>query len=90
MAIGVARKELIAVDEAEQRHRLAAQRVDDMAIIDDMAMFAVAAGAPAHQRDERGAADEQVETVVVKADPQPVPDQPRRHCVEHSFEQEAA
>ena len=39
-------KELIAVDEIEQRHWLAAQGMNDMAIINDMAMFAVSARRP--------------------------------------------
>ena len=39
--IGAPGKELIAIDEIEQRHRLAAQGMDHMAIVDDMAMFAV-------------------------------------------------
>ena len=36
-AIGVARKELVAVDQPGQRLGLAPQRVDDVAIVDDMA-----------------------------------------------------
>ncbi len=34
--IGVAREELVAVDEIEERHGLAPQGMDDVAIIDDM------------------------------------------------------
>ena len=38
--VGATREELLAVDEIEQGHRFAAQGVDDMAIIDDMAVLA--------------------------------------------------
>ena len=41
--IGTAREQLVAVDQTEQRHRLASQRMDDVAIVDDMAVLAVAA-----------------------------------------------
>ena len=46
-AISVAREELLAIDQVEQRHRLAAQGVDDVAVIDDMAMLAVGVRRPA-------------------------------------------
>jgi hypothetical protein len=45
--VGAAGEELRAIDQIEQRHRLAAQRMDDMAIVDDMAMFAVWQRSPA-------------------------------------------
>ena len=38
--IGLAREELVAIDEVEQRHRLAAQRMDDMPIVDDLVVLA--------------------------------------------------
>ena len=38
--IGAAREQLIAVDQIEQRHRLPAQRVDDVTIVDDVAALA--------------------------------------------------
>ena len=34
--VGDTREQLIAVDQIEQRHRLAAQRVDDVPIVDDL------------------------------------------------------
>lgn len=40
--IGVAGEQSVAIDQVEERHRLAAQGVDDVAIIDDMAMLALA------------------------------------------------
>ena len=67
--VGVTGKELVAVNEVQQRHRLAAQRVDDVAIIDDVTMLARGGGPPACQRRERRAADEQIEAVIVKPDP---------------------
>ena len=39
--ISTAREELLAVDQVEQGHRLAAQGVDDVPVIDDVAMLAV-------------------------------------------------
>ena len=38
----LAQEQLLAVDDADERHRLAAERVDHMAIIDHMAMLAIA------------------------------------------------
>src|SRR4029077_16067280 len=38
--VSVAWKQLIAVDEAEQRHRLPAQRMDDMAIVNHLVVLA--------------------------------------------------
>src|SRR3546814_6567350 len=51
--VGLAREELVAIDKIQQRHRFAPKRMDDMAIIDDMAMFAAALGAAARKRKER-------------------------------------
>ena len=45
-AIGVAREELVAVDEIEQRHGFAPQGVDHVAIIDDMGVLAVGCARP--------------------------------------------
>ena len=41
-AIGVAREQLVAIDEVEQRHGFAPQGVDHVAIVDDMGVLAVA------------------------------------------------
>ena len=90
LPIGLAREELVAVDEVEQRHGFAPQGVDHMAIIDDMTVLAVGIGTPARQGHERRAADEQIEAVIVKPDPQPVADEPRWHGVEHLPQREAA
>src|SRR3546814_5643544 len=64
--------------------------MDDMAIIDDMAMFAAALGAAARKRKERCAAEEQLKPIVEKSHSQSMADQPRRHGVEHLAEREPA
>ena len=81
--VGLAREELVAIDKIQQRHRFAPKRMDDMAIIDDMAMFAAALGAAARKRKERCAAEEQLKPIVVKSHSQSMADQPRRHGVKH-------
>ena len=40
-AIGLTREQLIAVDQIGQRHRLLAQRVDDVPVVDDVTALAV-------------------------------------------------
>ncbi len=39
--VSAAREQLIAIDQIEQRHRLLAQRMDDVMVIDDVAVLAV-------------------------------------------------
>jgi hypothetical protein len=80
----------VAVDQAEQRHRLAPQRVDDVPIIDDVAVAAIRARPAAGQRELVGAAEVDLEPVVEQPDPEPVPDQARGHAVEHLAQHEAA
>jgi len=36
----LAREKLVAIDQVQQRHRLLAQGMDDMAVIDDMGVLA--------------------------------------------------
>jgi hypothetical protein len=69
LAISVAREELAAVDEIEQSHRLAAQAVDDVAVVDDMAVPAVRPWPAARECHQRGGGEEQLEPVVVEAHP---------------------
>ena len=88
--IGLARKEPVAIDEVQQRHRLATQRMDDMAIVDDLVVLAGWRGPPARQRHEMRAADEDVQPIVEEAHPEAVTDQARRHGVEHLAQREAA
>src|SRR3546814_13299047 len=62
--VGLAREELVAIDKIQQRHRFAPKRMDDMALIDAMAMFAAALGAAARTREERCDEEEQLKTKV--------------------------
>lgn len=86
----MAREELIAIDEVQERHRLAAERMDHMAIVDDLAVLAVGMGPPAGQRHQGSAADEHLEPVVIEADAQAMPDQSRGDGVEDLAQREAA
>src|SRR5450631_3515729 len=70
--VGAAGKELGAIDQIEQCHRLAAQGVDDVAIVDDMAMLAVWLRSSAPQGDDVRGALEAFEPVVIKTHTQPV------------------
>lgn len=70
-AIFLSRKQLVAIDKLEQRHRLFAQRMDDMPMIDDLVVLAVGMRTPSLERHQMCAADEDIETVVVKAHAQP-------------------
>lgn len=88
--VGTAGEELVAIDQVEQRHRLAAQGMDDMAIVDDMAMFAIGLWPPAPQGGDERRALEAVEPVVVKSHAQAVPDQPGGDRVEHLAQREGA
>ena len=90
LSIGVAREQLGAVDQAEQRHRLLAQGVDDVVIIDDMTVLAVGIGPAAVERHQQRAAHEQLEAIIEEPDAEAVTDQPRRHRVEHLAQGEAA
>ena len=38
-SISAAREQLIAIDQIEQRHRLIAQRMDDVVVVDDVAVL---------------------------------------------------
>ncbi len=88
--IGGPREELVAVDEVEQRHRLAAQGVDDMMVVDHVAALAVRLRTPAGQGHHGGRAEEAIEAVVIQADPQLMADQPRGHRIEDLAQGEAA
>ena len=81
--IGRPRKQAVAVDQAEERHRLAPQRVDDVAVVDHVTVPPVGLPPPPRQRELMGAAEIDLEPVVMEPDPQPVADQTRGHAVEH-------
>ncbi len=38
--VGTAWEQLIAINQVEKRHRLLAQRMDDVAVVDDVSVFA--------------------------------------------------
>jgi len=89
--IGTAREQLIAIDKVEQRHRLPAQRVDDVTVVDHVAMLAAGLGrSAAPQGQEPGRAEEAFEPVVVKVNIEPVADQTRGNAVENPPQDEAA
>ena len=84
------RKQLVAIDQVQQRHRLAAQRMNHVPIVDDMAMLAVRSGAAAPQGDEMRRALKAFEPVVMQANPQAVADEPGGNGVEHLAQRERA
>ena len=88
LPVGLARKQLVAIDKVEQNYRLAAQRVDDMPIVDDLVVLAQGVGPPAQQRQEMDAADEDIEPIIVDAHPEPVSDQAGGHGIEYLAERE--
>ena len=81
---------MVAIDEIDERHRFAAQGVDDVAIIDDVPMFAARMRAATRQRHQLGCAEEAVEPIVMKTDPKLMPDQARGDRVEDLAQGEAA
>ncbi len=89
-SIGLTRKDLIAVDQVEQRHGLAAQRVDDVPVVDDVAVLATGTRTAALQRHQGGAAQEQFQPVVIQPHAQSMTDQPGRDGIEHLAQDKAA
>jgi hypothetical protein len=78
--ICTAGEQLIAVDQVHERHGLLAQRMDDVMIVDNMAVLVAALGRPATlQRRELRCAEEAIEP---ELNVEVVTDQPRRHAVE--------
>lgn len=84
-----AREELVAVDQAEQRHRLATKGVDDVVVIDDMTVLAIGAAATALERHQQGGSKKQLEPVVIQPNAQAMPDEARGHGVEDLAQREA-
>ena len=64
--------------------------MDDVPVIDDVAVLAVGMRAAATQRHQRRRAEEAFEPVIVEPHAQPMADQTRGHRVEHPLEDEAA
>src|SRR6476620_6773028 len=89
--VGSPRKQLLAIDEIEQRHGLPAQCMDHMVIVDDVSAFVGSRWAPAtSQRQDRRRAEEALEPVVVEADTKVVADELRGDGIEHLAQDEAA
>jgi hypothetical protein len=66
--VGVPREELGSVDQIEQSHGFAPQGMDDMMIIDDMAMLSRAVGSTPLQGHKQRTADKDIEAIIVKPD----------------------
>jgi len=73
--VGLTRKQPIAVDEVDERHRLAPQGMDHVPVIDDLVVLAGGRGPATRQGHEVGGADEDVEPVVIEANAQAMADQ---------------
>jgi hypothetical protein len=63
--IGPAREQLVAIDQVEESHRLAAERVDDVAVIDDVTSLVMVGRAAATQGEQPCGAEEAFQPVVV-------------------------
>ena len=70
-------EEAVAVDRSGQRLRLAAERVDDVAIVDTVQADAVAAAAQARMAEDMGGAEPCLDPIVVDVDAQALADQPQ-------------
>ena len=75
-AIRLAREQLVAIDQVEQRHRFAAQCMDDVAIVHHMAATTAVDAASAPQGLHQRAAEEAFQPIVIQPDPQTITDQP--------------
>ena len=84
-------EQLIAIDQIEESHRLPAQRVDDVMVVDHMAMLAGPlrrSATPQGQQLRR--AEKAFEPVIIEADIEAVADQARGNAIEHAPQNEAA
>jgi len=90
LGVGRRREEAVAVDRIGEGLGLAAQRRQDVAVVDDMNALAVAAGAAARMGHDMGGAEPGLDAVVVEVDPQAVADEARRGAVEDLLDDEAA
>jgi hypothetical protein len=83
--VGAAWKQLIAIDQIEQRHRLLAQRMDNVMIVDDVTMLVAPLRWPATpQAQDLRRAEETIEPIVIEMNIEMMADQPRRDAVEHA------
>src|SRR6267143_1890866 len=84
------REQLITVHQIVQRHRLLAQRVDHMMIIDDVTALALRYRPATPKRHHRCCAEEALDPVIVEVHAQAMADQPRWRGVEDATQDEAA
>src|SRR5256714_12336032 len=63
--VGATREELLTIEQIEQSHWLAAQGMDDVPVVDDVAMLSVGIRPPAAQRHQRRRAEEAFEPLAV-------------------------
>jgi hypothetical protein len=81
---------MIAIDHIEQRHRLLAQGMDDVTVVDDVAVLAVALRRPTAPQSQQMRGAEVAIEPIVELNVQAVADQPRRNTVEDPPQDEAA
>ena len=67
LAIFFSREELVAINEAAERHRLFAQGMDDVVIVDDLVMPAVGMAASPAQRHQVRTANKDIQPIVEQA-----------------------
>src|SRR6516162_10059167 len=89
-SISAAREELLTIDQIEQSHWFTAQGMNDVPVIDDMAVFAGGVGPSAAQRHQRRRPEKAFEPIVVQAHALTMADQARRYRIEHFLECEPA
>lgn len=90
LAVLHAGEQAVAVDGPGESLRLAAQRVDDMAVVDAVDAGAVRASATAGMGDDRGCAEESLNPVVKDMDPKALADKLRGRRVEDLMDQKAS
>jgi hypothetical protein len=74
----------------QQRHRLAAQAVNDMPIVHHLDAAAIAGRTATWQAQHQALTDEAFQTVIEDPQVQPIADQARWHRIEHFAQNEAA
>jgi hypothetical protein len=74
----------------KQRHRLAAQAVDDVPVVDHLDATSIARCAPARQAQHPALTEEALQPIIVDPQLQPIADQAGRHGVEDFAQDEAA
>jgi len=89
--VGLAREQMVPINEVEQRHGLSAQGMDHVSIVDDVAMLVGSLRRPtAPQGEERRRTEETFESIVVEANAQMMALEARGHGVKHLAQHKAA